>query len=104
MGPLGTMDTGVYKSGVVGGNMQEFYTTRYDSQYGTQKFNGGLVSSGVDFDNRYLATQDSTILHTWQTNGRYLHQVIMVCSETHVEVGTRSERMSCAPTCTLFIL
>lgn len=78
IGPIGTQDTGIYKSGVITTNTQDYYSGQYDSRYGTQHFNGGqLLGSG--FDNRYLA-QDSALLHTWQTNGRYLHQVMLVYS------------------------
>ncbi|KAM9349583.1 desmocollin 2-like protein [Symphorus nematophorus] len=67
-------ENGVYQPGVVAGDMQEYYSSaQYDSQYGAQQIEGGLVGSGVDFDSRYLF-QESALLHTWQTNGRYLQQ------------------------------
>lgn len=67
-------ENGIYKSGIVTGDVQDYYSSQYEGQYGAQQFGGGqLLGSGVDFDNRYLA-QDSTLHHTWQTNGRYLHQ------------------------------
>lgn len=59
--------------------MQEYYSGQYESQYGAQQFNGQLLGSGMDFDNRYLA-QDSALLHNWQTNGRYLQQVMLFYS------------------------
>lgn len=36
---------------------------------------GHLVNSGVSADSRYV--QDASFLHNWQTNGRYLHKVIV---------------------------
>lgn len=75
IGPIGTQDAGMYKSNIITNDMQDLYSSQYggqyDSQYGQQFSGGQLLGSG--FDNRYLA-QDSTLLHTWQTNGRYLHQ------------------------------
>ncbi|KAI3374326.1 hypothetical protein L3Q82_006166 [Scortum barcoo] len=68
MGAIGMQDSAVYKSGF---NTNEF-VTQYDNRY--CGFGGGqLLGSG--FDNRYL-TQDSTFHHTWQTNGRCLHQKV----------------------------
>ena len=71
-------ENGLYKSGVVTSGMQDFYSSgQYDSQYATQQFNGGhVVGSGVGFDNRHLI-QDSAFLHTWQTNGCYIDQVML---------------------------
>ncbi|KAL3055228.1 hypothetical protein OYC64_018006 [Pagothenia borchgrevinki] len=54
------------------GDMQDFYATRYE-QYGQQQGLGSGQGSGMAFDSR-LHTQDSTFLHNWQTNGRYLDQ------------------------------
>lgn len=69
-----------YQSGATATDMREYYSSQYDSRYGTQHFNGGqLLGSGMGFDNRYIA-QDSALLHTWQTNGRYLHQVMLLHS------------------------
>ncbi|XP_076601403.1 desmocollin 2-like protein [Chaetodon auriga] len=73
IGVQSTHENGIYKSGVVTSDMQEYYSGQYDSQYGAQQFNTQLVGSGMDFDSRYLA-QDSALLHNWQTNGRYLQQ------------------------------
>lgn len=73
LGGQNTTDNGIYQSNIVTSDMQEFYSGRYDSQYGNQQ-GDYLVGSGVDFDNRYLA-QNSGFLQTWQTNGRYLQQV-----------------------------
>ncbi|XP_070701530.1 desmocollin 2-like protein isoform X2 [Pempheris klunzingeri] len=68
-------ENGMFKSGCVTSDAQEYrsgqYDGQYDGQYGTQQFNGGHF--GSSFDNRYLI-QDSAVLHTWQTNGIYLHQ------------------------------
>ncbi|GAA6234746.1 desmocollin-2 [Lates japonicus] len=58
-------------------DMQQFYSSQYDQydQYGTQQFGGQFGSQVLNsgFDSRHLV-QDSAFLHTWQTNGRYLHQ------------------------------
>lgn len=74
---------GINKSCV---DMQQFYSSQYDQydQYGTQQFGGqfGQLGSQVlnsGFDSRHLV-QDSAFLHTWQTNGRYLHQVMLFYS------------------------
>lgn len=59
--------------------MQEFMSSQYENQYGAQQhggqFGGQHIGNGMGFDSRYLV-QDSSLLHTWQTNGRYLHQVM----------------------------
>ncbi|XP_051277442.1 desmocollin 2-like protein isoform X2 [Dicentrarchus labrax] len=73
IGAHSTLDNGIYKSGVVTGDMHQYYSSQYDSQYGAQQFNGGLLGSGMDFDHRQHM-QDSAFLHNWQTNGRYLEQ------------------------------
>ncbi|XP_035527138.1 desmocollin 2 like isoform X2 [Morone saxatilis] len=74
IGVNSTQENGIYKSGVVTDDMQQFYSSQYDSQYGAQQFNGGhLVGSGMDFHHQYLI-QDSALLQNWQTNGRYLDQ------------------------------
>ncbi|XP_020491022.1 desmocollin 2-like protein isoform X1 [Labrus bergylta] len=70
MGGMSTQDIGMYTSGV---KTNEFYSGQYDSQYGSQHNGGQLLGSGVGFDNRFVA-QDSSLLQTWQTNGRYLQQ------------------------------
>ncbi|XP_057714380.1 desmocollin 2-like protein [Corythoichthys intestinalis] len=57
---IGRQDTSIYKTGF-GATETEFFTGQYDSQYGTQRFNGGM-------------NYDANFLNTWQTNGRYLHQ------------------------------
>lgn len=71
MGAQSQVDNGFYESNMVTSDAQEFYSGRYDSQYGQ---GGYLVSSGANIDNQYLA-QNAGFLHNWQTNGRYLHQV-----------------------------
>ncbi|XP_071347594.1 desmocollin 2-like protein [Trachinotus anak] len=66
-GAQSTHENGIYKGGAntfASGQYQ--FGTRHESQYVDH-----AVESG--FDQRYLA-QDSTFLHTWQTNGHYLHQ------------------------------
>lgn len=77
MGGHSVHENGMYTSGVVTGDTQDFYSAQYDGNlYGANQFNGGhLLGSGVDFDSRYL--QDTAFLQTWQTNGRYLHQVML---------------------------
>lgn len=65
----GTLKNGVYKS-----DIQDLYSGQYDSQYVTQQFNRDYLESGMAADNRFMA-QNSSFLHTWQTNGRYLQQV-----------------------------
>ncbi|XP_041660277.1 desmocollin 2 like [Cheilinus undulatus] len=71
---MGGMGMGQQENGMYTGvKTTEFYSGQYDSQYGSQ-FNGGqMLGSGVAFGSRYFA-QDSSFLHTWQTNGRYLEQ------------------------------
>lgn len=61
-----------YDSNLVATDTQDYFSGRYDSQYGQH-----LVSSGVDIDSRYLA-QNAGFLHNWQTNGRYLQQKVAV--------------------------
>lgn len=72
MGVQSQVDNTFYESNMVTTDEQEFYSGRYDSQYG--QGGGYLVSSGANLDNQYLA-QNSGFLHNWQTNGRYLQQV-----------------------------
>lgn len=74
IGGHSTHGNGLYKSGVVTTDVQEHYSSgQYDSQYGTQHYSGGQFVSGMGLDSRHLM-QDSAFLHTWQTNGRYLHE------------------------------
>lgn len=75
IGAHSTHENGLYKSGVVTAGMEEYYSSgQFDNQYGTQQFNGShLIGSSMGFDNRQLI-QDSALLHTWQTNGCYIHQ------------------------------
>lgn len=56
-------------------NMHEYYSGQYDMNFEGQPY-GQLVGSGVNFDSRHY-NQDAGFLHTWQTNGRYLHQVTL---------------------------
>ncbi|XP_070775800.1 desmocollin 2-like protein [Enoplosus armatus] len=65
-------DNGMYKSAAKELHYGQ-YDSQYDSQYGTQLNGGNLLGSGMAFDSRYYG-QDSAVLHTWQTNGRYLNQ------------------------------
>ncbi|AWP04020.1 putative desmocollin-1-like [Scophthalmus maximus] len=70
-GTLGAMslnNNSLYRSGA---DMQEI-SSQYDGHYGGN-LGGQMVSSGVSFDNRYLA-QESTFLHNWQTHGIYLRE------------------------------
>ncbi|KAK7945586.1 hypothetical protein WMY93_001314 [Mugilogobius chulae] len=64
-------ENAIYKSNIVTTDTQ--YTTNFDEQFGMQygSGNGYLLENG--FDSR-LFNQDSSLLHTWQTNGRYLDQ------------------------------
>uniref|UniRef100_A0A671YAZ7 Desmocollin 2 like n=1 Tax=Sparus aurata TaxID=8175 RepID=A0A671YAZ7_SPAAU len=56
MGGHSVHENGMYTSGVVTGDTQDFYSAQYDGNlYGANQFNGAF-------------------LQTWQTNGRYLHQ------------------------------
>lgn len=65
--------------------MQEVFSSQYDGQWGAQQygaqFAGQQMGSGMGFESRHLF-QDSAV-HTWQTNGRYLQQVMCYC---YVEV------------------
>ncbi|XP_059201150.1 desmocollin 2-like protein [Centropristis striata] len=79
MGGLGTADNGMYNTGVVTSEMNDFYSSQYD-QYGTQKFGGTLQGSGVNYDNRFIA-QDSSYIQNWNTNGRYLQQRLVYFGE-----------------------
>ncbi|XP_030017235.1 desmocollin 2-like protein [Sphaeramia orbicularis] len=66
---IGALDGGAFKSNVITTESQY-----YDNQYGTQRYDESLLlGNGMGFDSRYLV-QDSALLHTWQTNGRYLDQ------------------------------
>lgn len=70
----GTLKTGIYKSAITN-DFHDFYSGQYDNQYGAQQFSQDyLMDGGMGADSRYLA-QNSSFLHTWQTNGRYLQQV-----------------------------
>lgn len=74
MGAYGMQESGTYKSGV---DMHEVFSSQYDNQYGTQQYGvqfGGQQSS-MGLDSRYLA-EDSDFVQNWQTNGRYLQQVM----------------------------
>lgn len=67
-GTIGAHENGIYNT-----NISTSDTRYYDNQFGIYG-EGHLLGSGVDFDGRHIM-QDSSLLHTWQTNGRYLDQV-----------------------------
>ncbi|XP_039998688.1 desmocollin 2 like [Xiphias gladius] len=50
---------------------RDFYSSQY--KHYSDMFDSQLAGSGISFDNKHLV-QDSALLHTWQTNGHYLHQ------------------------------
>ncbi|KAM9845093.1 desmocollin 2-like protein [Aulostomus maculatus] len=64
LGVQDIQDSAMYNSAFVTTDTKE-----YNSQFNA----GHLLGSGMTFDNRNLM-QGSSFLHTWQTNGRYLHQ------------------------------
>ncbi|KAI4809244.1 hypothetical protein KUCAC02_018150 [Chaenocephalus aceratus] len=70
----GLQEEAVYTKNVQG-NMQDVYNNQ-NEQYGQQQGFGSGQGSGMAYDSRYL-TQDSTFLHNWQTNGRYLDQKLV---------------------------
>lgn len=71
----GSFGQGTFKPGIYKSDLQDLYSGQYDNQYGTQQFRSDyLFDSGMAVDDRFLA-QNSSFLHTWQTNGRYLQQV-----------------------------
>uniref|UniRef100_A0A3Q0SDK9 Desmocollin 2 like n=1 Tax=Amphilophus citrinellus TaxID=61819 RepID=A0A3Q0SDK9_AMPCI len=73
IGAHGVHENGMYgRTDISTTNMQEYYSGQYDMNYDGQAY-GQLVGSGVNFDSRHY-NQDAGFLHTWQTNGRYLHQ------------------------------
>lgn len=81
MGGQSIHDNGMYTSDGVTSDMQNYYSSQYN-QFGTQSVGGGQLMgtfNGASFDNRYLA-QDTAFLHNWETNGRYLHQVMLFYS------------------------
>lgn len=61
-------ENGMYKTNMVTTTDTQFFSN-YDEQYGMQYGDAHLLGSG--FDSRHLV-QDSSLLHTWKTNGRYL--------------------------------
>lgn len=69
---------GTFKPGIYKPDIQDFYPGQYDNQYGTQQFSRDyFIDSGMAVDGRFQV-QNSSFLHTWQTNGRYLQQVKML--------------------------
>lgn len=71
----GSFGQGSYKTGIYKSDIQNMYSGQYDNQFSTQQFNRDYhIDSGMD--SRFL-TQNSSFLHNWQTNGRYLQQVKM---------------------------
>ncbi|XP_040910707.1 desmocollin 2 like [Toxotes jaculatrix] len=76
LGAHSTHENWAYKSGV---DMQEMSSGQYNNQYGAQyegQFGSEFFSNSMGFDSRQLV-QDSALLHTWQTNGRYLQQKLV---------------------------
>ncbi|KAM9789498.1 desmocollin 2-like protein, partial [Neosynchiropus ocellatus] len=49
-------------------DVRDFYTSNYETQYNGQQYSANQLNTL----NRGMM-QDSAFLHTWQTNGRYLH-------------------------------
>lgn len=72
MGTKSMHENGLYND-VVTSDMDQFYSSQFNNQYGAQSFGGNYMSNSEGFDNRHLA-QDTTLIHNWQTNGRYLHE------------------------------
>lgn len=60
---------GMYNSNIITTDTK--YFSSYDENFGMQYGDAHMLGSG--FESRHLA-QDSSLLHTWQTNGRYLDQ------------------------------
>jgi len=75
MGTKSMHENGLYND-VVTSDMDQFYSSQFNNQYGAQSFGGNYMSNSEGFDNRHLA-QDTTLIHNWQTNGRYLHEVTL---------------------------
>uniref|UniRef100_UPI0037E7CDDD desmocollin 2-like protein n=1 Tax=Semicossyphus pulcher TaxID=241346 RepID=UPI0037E7CDDD len=81
---VNTLGAGIKGTSTIGGNSthnmgyntvmtsNDFYTDQYHDQFGLQ-YTGQATGSGLNYDGRYTA-QDASLLHTWQTNGRYLQQ------------------------------
>lgn len=65
-------ENGMHNTNMVTTDTQ--YISSFDERYGMQYGNGHLLESG--FDTRHLV-QDSSLLHTWRTNGRYLDQKLI---------------------------
>lgn len=76
-------NTGTWASGQPSYSQDISKTGAYKSdicQYDSQQFHRDyVIDSRMAMDNRFLA-QNSSFLHTWQTNGRYLQQVKMLTS------------------------
>uniref|UniRef100_A0A8C6UXC0 Desmocollin 2 like n=1 Tax=Neogobius melanostomus TaxID=47308 RepID=A0A8C6UXC0_9GOBI len=66
------LEHGIYNGNVVNATDTQ-YTSNYDNQYGMQTGDGHL-SSGFD---RRQFVHDASLLHTWQTNSRYLDQKLV---------------------------
>lgn len=73
IGAHSTRENGMYKSG---GKMHDVFSSQYDGQYGAEQygFGGQHMASDMGFESRHHF-QDLAV-HTWQTNGRYLQQVM----------------------------
>ncbi|XP_054482774.1 desmocollin 2-like protein [Anoplopoma fimbria] len=72
LGAKGIHENGIYNSDVVTSDIEQYYSDQYN-QYGAPQFAANHVGSVEGFDNRFLV-QDSTLLHNWQTNGRYINK------------------------------
>ncbi|XP_072297664.1 desmocollin 2-like protein [Eucyclogobius newberryi] len=69
-------ENGMYKGNIVTSDTQ--YTSNYAEQQFGMYGEGQLLGNG--FDNRFTS-QDISLLHTWQTNGRYLDQKLYFMGE-----------------------
>ncbi|XP_041848513.1 desmocollin 2 like [Melanotaenia boesemani] len=72
IGGHGIHDIGNYQGAISTTKMQEYSSGQYEHQYG-QHVGSQLLGNGMGFDYRHVA-QDSSYLHTWQTNGVYLQR------------------------------
>lgn len=83
IGTLGVHENGMHgRTDISAANMQDYYTGQYDMTIDHQSY-GQLVGSGVDFDYRQH-NMDPALLYNWETNGRYLHQVLLFYDYKHI--------------------
>lgn len=72
-------ENGMYKGNVITTTDTQYYDDHYGLQYGDTHLVGSGLGSGMGsgmgtcIDTRHLV-QDSSLIHTWATNGRYLDQ------------------------------